>query len=145
MIPSAESMISSPLAAACGFSILAISGTSTPLLRQVLAHRVEVLAAAHEREREVVESHAEAGVDQRQVLLAHGGQRDGHVRQVEALARGDAAADLHARHDVAVVDLVHAQAHGAVGEVADVALVDQLGKPCQATGSRSLVPSTSSG
>ena len=30
MMPSAESMISSPFAAACGFSIFAISGTSTP-------------------------------------------------------------------------------------------------------------------
>ena len=65
-------MISSPLAAACGFSILAISGTSDAALAEVLAHGVQVLAAADEREREEVEAHVDPGVDEGDVLLAHG-------------------------------------------------------------------------
>ena len=126
MMPSAAWMISSPFAAACGFSILAISGTSTSRAFEVLPHRVEVLAAAHEREREEVHAHVEPGVDQPDVLLAHRRQRDRHVRKVEALPGGHAAADLDLRDHLAVVDLVHAQPDGAVREVEHVALVAQL-------------------
>ena len=129
MIPSAASMISSPFAAACGFSIFAISGTSHVARLEVLAHRVEVLAPAHEREREEVHAHLEAGVDQADVLLADGGQRDGHVRQVQPLARGHAAAHLDLRDHVAVAYLRHAQPDRAVGQVEHVALLDDLGEP----------------
>ncbi len=96
---------------------------------EVLAHRVEVLAAAHEREREVVQVHLEACVDQRDVLRAHGRQRHRHVGQVEALPRRHAAADLDVRDHVGADHLEHAQPHRAVGEVADVAGLDQLGEP----------------
>jgi hypothetical protein len=92
----------------------------------VLADRVEILPPSHEGQREVVELHLEPGVEQGDVLRAHGGQRDRDVGQIEPLARSHAPADLDPGHDLAVEHLVHPQAHRAVGEVADVPHVDQL-------------------
>ena len=128
MMPSAASTISSPLAAACGFSILAISGTSRPR-----AARCSRTGSRSSRRRtnesakksSPISSPASISAD---VLGADGRQRDRDVGQVEALPRGDAAAHLHLGHHLAVDDLVHAQPHRAVGEVADVARVDQLGE-----------------
>ena len=125
MMPSAAWMISSPFAAACGFSIFAISGTSTPRIAEVLAHRVQILAPAYEREGEEIDPHLEAGVDQLDVLLAHRGQRHGHVRKVDPLPRGHAAADLDLGHDLAVATS-HPQPDRAVGQVEHVALVHEL-------------------
>ena len=95
-------------------------------LGEVVADRVEVLAPAHEREGEEVHAHLDPRVDQRDVLRTHRRQRDRDVGQVEPLARRYAAADLDPGHDVGLEDLVHAQPHRAVGQVADVAGVDEL-------------------
>ena len=63
---------------------------------EVLADRLEVLAAADERERDEVHPHLDPGVDQLEVLAGDGRQRDGDVRQVDPLARGQRAAHLDA-------------------------------------------------
>ena len=96
------------------------------LFAQVLAHGLEVLAPAHEGEREEVEVHLEAGVDERDVLGADRRERDGDVGQVEALARGHAPAHLDSREHVGVVHAVDTQAHGPVGQVEHVACVHEL-------------------
>ena len=61
---------------------------------RVLAHELDVLRAAHERQRDEVDADLLAGREVREVLL--GDRRDLLERagDVEALARGDRAADL---------------------------------------------------
>ena len=129
MIPSAAWMISSPLAAAWGFSIFAISGTSTPRAARCSRTGSRSSLAPHEREREEVHAHLEPGVDQVDVLLAHGGERDRDVGQVQALPRRDATPHLDRRDHVAVVHRADPEPDGSVGQVEHVALVHQLGEP----------------
>ena len=94
---SAARTISSARSTACGFSILAISGS-----RVCSRTRLDVLGAAHERQRDEVDADLLAGAQVLEVLLGHGRQRGGLARDVEALARGDGAADLDHGVDLAV-------------------------------------------
>ena len=96
---------------------------------QALVHRVDVLAAAHEGEGQQVHAHVHAGVDQPQVLLAHRRQGGGDVGQVEALARGQRAADLHRGDHLPTAHLVDAQANCTIREIGDVARVHDLRQP----------------
>ena len=67
---SAARTISSARSTACGFSILAISGS-----RVCSRTNVDVLGAAHERQRDEVDADLLAGAQVLEVLLGHGGQR----------------------------------------------------------------------
>ena len=84
---------------ACGFSILAISG-SRVCSRTVL----DVLGRAHERQRDQVDADRLAEAQHVEVLLGHRLQAAGRAGDVQALARGDRAADLDRRLDLAVAD-----------------------------------------
>ena len=86
---------------------------------RVLAHELDVLGAAHERQRDHVDADRLAVAQQLEVLLGHRGQSHCRPGDVQALARGDRAADLDLRLDLARAGahLLHAQAHGAVGQV----------------------------
>ena len=95
---SAARTISSARVTACGFSILATSGS-----RVCLRSSIDLLGAAHERQRDDVDADPLAGAHVLEVLLGHGGQRRGLARDVQALARGDRAADLDHRVDLARV------------------------------------------
>ena len=67
-----------------------------------VAHGTEVVLVADEREGDHVDAHLHAGVDQPQVVLADGGERHRHVRQVESLAGGHRPAHLDLDLDLAV-------------------------------------------
>jgi hypothetical protein len=99
---------------------------------QVGAYGLEVFAPAHERERDEVDPHLDPGVDQRQVLAGHGRERDGDVRQVDPLPRGERAAHLDAGADLLSSHLADPQAHGTVRQVDNLLRLDQLGeaRPC---------------
>ena len=111
---SAACRISSARSTASGFSIFAISGRR--VCSRTSSH---VLGAAHERERDHVDADRLAVAQQLEVLLGDRGQPDGRPGDVQPLARGDGAADLDLRFDLARgrAHLTHAQAHRAVGEV----------------------------
>ena len=94
---SAARTISSARCTACGFSILAISGS-----RVCLRRNVDVLGAAHERQRDEVDADLLAGPHVLEVLLGHRRQRRRLAGDVQALARGDRAADLDLGVDLAV-------------------------------------------
>ena len=95
------------------------------------ADELDVLGAAHERQRDEVDADLLAGAQVLEVLLRHGGQRRGLAGDVEPLARGDRAADLDDGVDLARLGARgrHAQAHGAVGEVHDLVRPDGVGEP----------------
>ena len=97
----------------------------------MLAHRLDVLGAAHERERDEVDAGGLAVTEQLQVLLGKRGQRARRPWNVEPLARGDGAAGLHLQLDLPArgAHLHDAQAHGAVGEVQGGVLLDGVGEP----------------
>ena len=133
---SAARMISSASSTACGFSILAISGSR--VWRRTVSH---VLGAAHERQRDHVDADRLAEAQHVEVLLGHGGQAAGVARDVEALARGDRAADLDQRSRPRTSPsrtCLDAQADGAVGEVDDVVGIDRArpGRPTTPTSAR---------
>ena len=66
-----------------------------------------------------------------EVLLGDGRQLVGRAGDVQALARGDVAADLDLGFDLGLpyADRANAQAHGAVGEVQHLARLDRGGQP----------------
>ena len=68
---------------------------------RVAADELDVLGAAHERQRDEVDADPLADGEVLEVLLRDGGQRRGLAGDVEALARGDRAADLDDRVDLA--------------------------------------------
>ena len=90
--------ISSARSTACGFSILAMSG-----VRVCSRTKQDVLGAAHEAQRDEVDADLLAGAQVLEVLLGH--RREGsssRAGDVQALARGDGAADLDLGVDLAV-------------------------------------------
>jgi hypothetical protein len=97
---------------------------------RVLADGGDVLGPAHERDGDHVDAHPQPGLQMGEVLLGDGGQRRGLARDVEALARGDGAADLDARVDLPVVGAhrLRAQPDGAVGQVEHLAGLDRVGE-----------------
>ena len=122
---SAARMISSAASTAWGFSILAISGRR--VCRRTL---VTSSARADERQRDQVDADRLAEAEHVEVLLGDRGQPARRARDVEALARGDRAADLDRGLDLAVA-LAHrldAQPDRAVGEVDHVVGVDRAGE-----------------
>ena len=86
----------------------------------------DVLGPAHEAQRDEVDADLLAGAQVLEVLLGHGGQVVERAGDVQALARGDGAADLDLGVDLAVAGAHggRAQADRAVGEVEDLAGVD---------------------
>ena len=123
MTQSATRTISSARSTAWGFSIFAMSGA-----RVCSRTNSDVLRAAHEATAPRGRRRSAGPARRwREVLLRDGGQLVGRARDVEALARGDGAADLDLGVDLAVAgaDRRGAQADGAVGEVEDVAGVDR--------------------
>ena len=93
MMPSKASMISSRLSTACGFSILAMTGTLAALLGHDLVHARDVVGVAHERERDVVGAELEAPAQVVLVLLGQRGHVDRDAGQVDALVVRDRAGD----------------------------------------------------
>ena len=107
-------MISSARSTACGFSIFAISGS------RVCSRTNSMSSARRTNESATRSTPIFSPVAQVvEVLLGHGRQRGGLAGDVQALARGDGAADLDLRVDLAVAGAggVDPQPHGAVGEV----------------------------
>jgi hypothetical protein len=107
----------------------------------VLAQERDVLGPAHERQRHEVDADPLADREVREVLLGHGRQLVERPGDVEPLARGDRAADLDLGRDLhrRLAHDLHAQPHGAVGEVHDVAgrqRADQLWARDEHPGSR---------
>ena len=70
MTPSKASMISSRLSTACGFSILAMTGSAHALLVHDLVDVVDVVGRAHERQRDHVGAQAQGPAQVLLVLLA---------------------------------------------------------------------------
>ncbi len=121
MIPSAASTISSPLAAACGFSILAISGTSAP--RSWRCSRTGSRSSRRRTNESAKKSRpisSPASISAMSSALTAGSETVTFGRlspwREATLPPTSTLVD-----DVAVGDLVHPQPHGAVGQVADVA------------------------
>ena len=91
---SAMSMISARRCTACGFSILAMISARP---------RVIFLASAmssgplHEGQRDPVDAGLERGLEIGEVLGGEGGEGDGRIRNADALAVGQLAADRDAR------------------------------------------------
>ena len=97
---------------------------------RVLAHEEDVLGPAHEAQRDEVDADLLAGAQVLEVLLGHGGEDVERAGDVQALARGDDAADLDLGVELAVAGAHRdrAQAHRAVGEVEDLARLDGVGE-----------------
>ena len=81
--------MSSMRSTACGFSILAISGS-----RVCWRSAVDLLGAPHEAQRDQVDADPLARPQVGEVLLGDGGEVGDLAGEVEALAGGDGAADL---------------------------------------------------
>ena len=98
---------------------------------RVLAQLDDLLGAADEAQRDDVDADPLARAHVLEVLVGHRGQRRGLARDVQALARGDRAADLDDRVDLAGIgaDRVDPQPDGAVGEVHDLVALDRRGQP----------------
>ncbi len=96
------------------------------LREQVLAHRLEVVRAAHEGERQQIHSHLQTRVDQAQVIGADGGQGGGHVGQVEPLSRGHGTPHLDLGHHVLGRGGPDPQPDRSVGQVDHVAGLHEL-------------------
>ena len=71
MKPSNASMTSSRLSIACGFSILAMTGSITPSSRMIVADVLDVLGRAHERQRDEVDRQVQREAQVLDVLLRH--------------------------------------------------------------------------
>ena len=128
MMPSAASMISSPFAAACGFSIFAISGTSTP--RAVRCSRTGSRSSrrrTNESAKKSTPMSRPASISAMSSSLTAGSEtvtfgrlspcRDATLPPTSTLVTTSPLAHLG-----------HAQPDRAVGQVEHVALVDQLGE-----------------
>ena len=93
---SAARTISSARVTACGFSIFATSGSRVCLRSSTISS-----ARRTKLKRDDVDADPLAGAHVLEVLVGHRGQRRGLARDVQALARGDRAADLDDRVDLA--------------------------------------------
>ena len=89
---------------------------------------LDILGAAHEGQRHDVDADRLAEAEHVQVLLGHRHQAARVAGDVQALARGDRAADLDDGVDLALAaaDLLDAEADRAVGEIDDVVGIHAL-------------------
>ena len=93
MMASNASMISSRLSTACGFSILAMTGTLRPSSAMISWTRSMSAAFAHERQGDEVGAELQAPAEVGLVLLGQRGHVDGDAGQVDALVVRDRAGD----------------------------------------------------
>ena len=119
MKPSKAVIISSRLSIACGFSILAMTGSRDALLAHDLADVLDVRGRAHEGQRDEVDGRSAApSAGPRCPSPTAPGTRHGDAGQVDALVVADLAAD----HDAWCATSVPST---AVDAQPDLAVVDQ--------------------
>ena len=124
MMPSNASMISSRLSTACGFSILAMTGTWRPSSAMITCTRWTSLALRTNdramRSAPMPQAPAQVGL----VLLGQRGHVDRDAGQVDALVVRDGAGDDDLGRDDGAVGLDDLDAHLAVVDQEEVARLD---------------------